>query len=200
MVACCGSPSVRPGDKTTLADGWTLHSDESGQTYPATVPSTVAGTLFDNGVYSEADFRDDNYRKLDKTPFDSPWTYTKIFSGKGMKGRHVFLQFDGTDDAVFEQLRGRALLAEKEKAMENAKALENVVVKITARAGAAGKLFGAVTSQEISDALREQHGIEIEKQKIVQAEPIKNYGSYEVKCKFGYEISGTIHLLVVEEK
>ena len=55
-------------------------------------------------------------------------------------------------------------------------------------------------SQEISDALKEQFGIEIEKQKIVQTEPIKSYGSYEVKCKFGYEINGVIHLLVVEEK
>lgn len=97
-----------------------------------------------------------------------------------------------------EKAKAAAVAAEKAKAIENAKQLESVVVKIAARAGSAGKLFGAVTSQEISDALREQYGIEIEKQKIVQAEPIKSYGSYEVKCKFGYEISGVIHLLVVE--
>ncbi len=99
-----------------------------------------------------------------------------------------------------EKAKQAAIAAEKEKALENAKQLESVVVKIAARAGAAGKLFGAVTSQEISDALREQFGIEIEKQKIVQSEPIKSYGSYEVKCKFGYEINGVIHLLVVEDK
>ena len=99
-----------------------------------------------------------------------------------------------------EKAKQAAIAAEKAKALENAKQLESVVVKIVARAGAAGKLFGAVTSQEISDALKEQHGIEIEKQKIVQNEPIKSYGSYEVKCKFGYEINGVIHLLVVEDK
>ena len=99
-----------------------------------------------------------------------------------------------------EKARQAAIAAEKAKALENAKQLESVVVKINAKAGSAGKLFGAVTSQEISDALKEQYGIEIEKQKIVQAEPIKSYGSYEVKCKFGYEINGVIHLLVVEEK
>jgi large subunit ribosomal protein L9 len=99
-----------------------------------------------------------------------------------------------------EKAKQAAIAAEKEKALENAKQLESVVVKIAARAGAAGKLFGAVTSQEISDALREQFGIEIEKQKIIQGEPIKSYGSYEVKCKFGYEINGVIHLLVVEDK
>jgi len=74
------------------------------------------------------------------------------------------------------------------------------VVKVAAKAGNGGKLFGAVTSQEISDALKAQFGIEIEKQKIVQADPIKSFGSYEVKCKFGYEIGGTIHLMVVEDK
>ena len=99
-----------------------------------------------------------------------------------------------------DKAKAAAIAAEKAKALENAKQLESVVVKIAAKAGSAGKLFGAVTSQEISDALKEQYGIEIEKQKIVQAEPIKSYGSYEVKCKFGYEINGVIHLLVVEEK
>ena len=99
-----------------------------------------------------------------------------------------------------EKAKAAAIAAEKAKALENAKQLESIVVKVAARAGSAGKLFGAVTSQEISDALREQYGIEIEKQKIIQSEPIKSYGSYEVKCKFGYEINGVIHLLVVEDK
>ena len=91
-------------------------------------------------------------------------------------------------------------LKEKAKALENAKQLESIIVKISAKAGSNGKLFGSITSKEISDALSKQHGIEIEKQKIVQAEPIKNFGSYEVKCKFGYEISGTVHVMVTEEK
>ncbi len=99
-----------------------------------------------------------------------------------------------------EKAKAAAIAAEKAKALENAKQLENIIVKLPAKAGSAGKLFGAVTSQEISDALKEQYGIEIEKQKIVQAEPIKSFGSYEVKCKFGYEINGVIHLLVVEDK
>jgi len=99
-----------------------------------------------------------------------------------------------------ERAKAAAVAAEKEKAIANAKQLESAVVHIRARAGAGGKLFGAVTSQEICDALKAQHGIEIEKQKIVQAEPIKTFGSYEVKCKFGYEISGTVHLVVTEDR
>ena len=96
----------------------------------------------------------------------------------------------------------RALLrkqeAEKAAARETAEKLEAVVVTIKASSGGAGKLFGAVTSKEISDNLQQQHGIEIEKNKIIQEDQIKTYGSYEVKCKLGYEISGVINVLVVE--
>ena len=48
--------------------------------------------------------------------------------------------------------------------------------------------------------IREQHGIEIEKNKIVQADPIKAFGSYTVKAKLGYEISGNINVLVIEDR
>ena len=96
--------------------------------------------------------------------------------------------------------KAAAAKAAKEKALaeENAKKLEEVQVIIRARSGGSGKLFGAVTSAEIASALKEQFGIDIEKNKIVQAEPIKTYGSYTVKAKLGYEVSGNINLLVVE--
>ena len=90
--------------------------------------------------------------------------------------------------------------AEKAEAQATAEKLKELMVKIPAKAGAGGRLFGAVTSQEIADALREQHGIELEKNKIVQAEPIKQFGSFEVKAKLGYEVSGTINVLVTEKK
>ena len=61
------------------------------------------------------------------------------------------------------------------------------------------KLFGAVTSEAISKALKEQFDMDIEKNKIVQAEPIKSFGAYTVKAKLGYEVSGSINVLVVEE-
>ena len=98
--------------------------------------------------------------------------------------------------------KARKAQAEREKAQaeENAKKLEGVIVRISARAGQGGRLFGAITSQEISDALREQHGIEIEKNKLVQGEPIKSFGSFEVKCKLGYEVTGKLTVLVTEKK
>lgn len=97
-----------------------------------------------------------------------------------------------------EKAKAAQIAKEKAQAAEYAARLGGVQVTIRAKAGANGKLFGAVTSQEISDALKEQFGMEIEKNKIVQAEPIKSYGSYTVKAKLGYEVSGSINVLVVE--
>lgn len=97
-----------------------------------------------------------------------------------------------------EKAKAAQIAKEKAQAEEYAKQLSGVQVTIRAKAGANGKLFGAVTSQEISDALREQFNMDVEKNKIVQAEPIKSYGSFTVKAKLGYEISGTINVLVVE--
>ena len=97
-----------------------------------------------------------------------------------------------------EKAKAAQMAREKAEAEANAKKLGEITVTVRAKAGGAGKLFGAVTSQEISDALREQHGIEIEKNKIVQAEPIKTFGAFQVRAKLGYEISGTINVLVIE--
>lgn len=97
-----------------------------------------------------------------------------------------------------EKAKAAQIAKEKAQAAEYAAKLGGVQVTIRAKAGANGKLFGAVTSQEISDALKEQFGMEIEKNKIVQAEPIKSYGNYTVKAKLGYEVSGSINVLVVE--
>ena len=97
-----------------------------------------------------------------------------------------------------EKAKAAQMAKEKAQAEENAKKLSGVQVIIRAKAGSGGKLFGAVTSQEISKALKEQFDIDIEKNKIVQADPIKTLGAFTVKAKLGYEVSGTINLLVVE--
>ena len=99
-----------------------------------------------------------------------------------------------------EKAKAAQIAKEKAQAEEYAKKLEGVQVIIKAKSGGKGKLFGAVTSQEISDALKEQCGIEIEKIKIVQSDPIKSFGNYEVKAKLGYEVSGIINVLVTEDK
>ena len=90
--------------------------------------------------------------------------------------------------------------AEKAEAEATAQRLKEITVQIKAKAGNGGKLFGAVTNKEISEGLKAQYGVDIPKQKIVLDEPIKAYGSYQVKAKLGFEVSGTVYVTVCEEK
>ena len=88
--------------------------------------------------------------------------------------------------------------AERAAAVELSEKLKSCTVKIAAKAGQGGRLFGSVTSKEISDALKAQCGLDIAKTKIVLPDPIKAFGGYQVKCKLGYEVSGIINVTVVE--
>ena len=76
----------------------------------------------------------------------------------------------------------------------------DITVEIKAKSGNGGRLFGSITSKEISEALQAQCGLNVAKTKIVQDEPIKSFGTYQLKCKLGYEITGTLNVVVSEEK
>ena len=99
-----------------------------------------------------------------------------------------------------EKARRAEEARQKEAAMAAAEQLKALLVKIPAKAGTGGRLFGAVTTKEISDALKAQHNVDIPKQKLVLDDPIKAFGTYQVKARLGYEISGTVTVLVCEEK
>ena len=98
-----------------------------------------------------------------------------------------------------EKARKAQEAAEKAEAQALAKQLETLTVKIVAKAGEGGRLFGAVTAKEVSEALAAQHKISIAKTKLVLDEPIKACGGYQIKAKLGYEITGTVKVMVAEE-
>lgn len=99
-----------------------------------------------------------------------------------------------------DKARQAQMEREKEQARQYAEQLGGVVVHLKAKAGTGGRLFGSVTSKEISEALAAQHNIIVEKNQIVQTDPIKQFGTFQIKCKLGYEITGTINVMVTEEK
>ena len=110
-----------------------------------------------------------------------------------------------TADAINTMnLKEKAKKAEEARLKAEAEAiaekLKECQVKLTAKAGAGGKLFGAVTTKEISEGLQKQYGIDVPKQKLVLDEPIKSFGSYQVKAKLGFEVTGTVYVSVFEEK
>lgn len=98
-----------------------------------------------------------------------------------------------------EKARLAKLAEEKAQAEAIAAQLKELTVKIVAKGGNGGRLFGAVTTKEISDALKVQHKIDINKAKLVQDEPIKSFGGYELKAKLGHDVTGTVKVVVVEE-
>ncbi|MCM1120151.1 MAG: 50S ribosomal protein L9 [bacterium] len=71
-----------------------------------------------------------------------------------------------------------------------------VVVKI--KAGEGGRTFGSVSSKEIAAALKEQHGIELDKKKIQLEESLKSFGNYEVTVKLHPQVVGKFTVKVTE--
>ena len=137
--------------------------------------------------------------------------------GKGKKGQMIEaaegyarnyliprgLAVEATADAVNTmnlQAKAKADAEAKAEALAIAEKLKSCQVKIAAKGGEGGKLFGAITGKEIAAALAEQFSLTIDGKKLVLEQPIKSFGSYEVKAKLGYEVSGTVYVLVIEEK
>lgn len=89
---------------------------------------------------------------------------------------------------------------EKEEAEKIAKKMEGILLKIKVRAGENGKIFGGVTAKEISDNLKEQHNIDIDKKKIELKETIKNVGTLTVTVKLFDGVIGKLKIDVIGER
>ena len=98
-----------------------------------------------------------------------------------------------------EKARLAKLAEEKAQAQAIAEQLKELTVRVVAKGGNGGRLFGAVTTKEVSDALKAQHNIEINKAKLVLDEPIKSFGGYELKAKLGHDVNAIVKVVVVEE-
>lgn len=84
-------------------------------------------------------------------------------------------------------------IAEKDKAT-----IEKTKFVVFIKAGANGKTFGSITSKEISEAIKNESNIEVDKKDILLDESIKNVGTYDVKVKLHKDIQATIKVEVKE--
>lgn len=113
------------------------------------------------------------------------------------------LAIPATPDAINtmklkDAARRKEEAANRAAAVETADKLRGKTVKVAAKGGAGGKLFGAVTGKEISEAANAQYGVNVTKQQLV-LDPIKTFGTHEIKAKLGYEVSAPFYVEVVEE-
>ena len=105
------------------------------------------------------------------------------------------------NDLKLQKANEDRIAAQKlEEAKQLAAKIEEKSVVLSVKTGEGGKLFGAITGAAIADALQTQHGLTIDGKKLVLDQPIKSFGSYEVKARLGYEVSGTVYVHVIEEK
>ena len=108
-TVACAKEKPAAGDRLVLDNGWTLKSDAVLQQFPASVPSTVAGTLNEAGFFGEKLLEGRNYEKVKKSIFDETWTYTTTFAGMPGRGQHAELVFDGLNYYADVFLNGKQI-------------------------------------------------------------------------------------------
>ncbi|MBM7856100.1 large subunit ribosomal protein L9 [Desulfohalotomaculum tongense] len=85
-----------------------------------------------------------------------------------------------------------------QEAKETAAKLEQIKVKLTAKVGEGGKLFGAISNKDIADSLKKEHGINIDKKKIILKSPIKSLGEYTVNVKLHPKVQAELAVSISE--
>ncbi|MGM9666293.1 MAG: 50S ribosomal protein L9 [Eubacteriales bacterium] len=88
---------------------------------------------------------------------------------------------------------------ERAEAKVLADKISSLTVKLTADAGADGRFYGAVTSKDIAEGLKNQHGIEVDKRKILLASPIKSFGVYKTDIKLLSDVTAKLTVSVTEK-
>ncbi|MDZ4749757.1 MAG: 50S ribosomal protein L9 [Saprospiraceae bacterium] len=112
------------------------------------------------------------------------------------------LTANATNRAKLDKLRSDEATHEAERIADYkvlAAKLEGQVLRIGAKAGTTGKIFGSVTNVQIMQALKDQMGIEVIRKKIELAEEVKVLGSYVANITFHPTVHATIKFEVVEE-
>ena len=88
---------------------------------------------------------------------------------------------------------------EKKEAQATAKKLESITVRFEYASGPDKKLYGSVTTKDISEALKRDFGIDIDKRKITLRENIKSFGNFTADVKLFTDVSGKINILVTSK-
>ena len=128
--------------------------------------------------------------------------------GKGKKGEIVNVS-DGyarnflfpkklATEATAANLNAAKIAEDAKKHRRDVEKQEAAELTVKGKCGEGTRLFGSITSAEIAEAIKEAHGVEVDKKKIVLSEPIKELGSYTVQVKVYAEIAVSVKVNVVK--
>ena len=87
----------------------------------------------------------------------------------------------------------------KQEARDVSKKLDEIVLQFDARGGGDGRMFGTISTKQIEAELKEKHGIEIDKRKFIDKQPVDHFGYSKLKIELYKGITGTITILVNEK-
>ena len=103
------------------------------------------------------------------------------------------------NDLKLQKANADKIAAEQLQAAKDLAAdLAEKSITLSIKAGEGGKAFGSVSSKEITKAIQDQLGMEIDKKKLVLPEPLKTFGTHEVPIKLHRDVTGKLAVKVVE--
>lgn len=109
------------------------------------------------------------------------------------------------DAKALNELQGREASkkhkydTEKAAALKTAEQLKYITLVLRHKAGADNKLYGAITTKEIVQQLKQEYGLDVDKKKLSMESPIKTFGTYNIKAKLFTDVAATITVQVVED-
>ena len=89
---------------------------------------------------------------------------------------------------------------EREEARELAEEIDNKTVVVRLKVGAEDKVFGAITNEDISRAVRQQHQVEVDRRKIDLREPLKQLGEHQVALRLHRDVEARINLIITRDR
>lgn len=109
-------------------------------------------------------------------------------------GGHGIAAGSGVEGQAAAMRRSRDLrdARDREAAESKAKVLAGATLRVSARAGTSGKLFGSVGVAEVLDAIRAQKGVELDRHQVGLDEPIKAVGTYEVPVRLFADVATAV--------
>jgi large subunit ribosomal protein L9 len=128
----------------------------------------------------------------------------KVSDGYGRNLINKKKAIEGTaknlNDLKLKQKHDEKLAEERlEAAKKLGQELKEMSVELKLKAGTGGKVFGSVSSKEISQAAKEQLGLDLDKKKLLLEEPIRSFGTHEVTVKLHPQVSTVLRVKVTEE-
>ncbi len=112
-----------------------------------------------------------------------------------LAGRGVEAEAKRIQDAA-----ARREAKERDQARELAEEIDNKTVVVRLKVGAEDKVFGAITNEDISTAIKQQHQVEVDRRRVELKEPLKQLGEHQVTLRLHRDIDAHINLIITRDR